>query len=109
VILEDVGDAHRGLDPLHPALHQFQVGVVAQAEFVQPLGLRLGDVAGRRTALGVRVFVVPDEGLPVLVARPLDRVSNLLPGERHRQPPLHFARSGQPAPTLPAVRSAPWP
>jgi hypothetical protein len=46
VILEDVGDADSGLGPLDPALHQLEVGVVAQAEVVQPRSLGPGDVTG---------------------------------------------------------------
>ena len=64
-ILEHVGDADCGGNRLDPALHQLEVGVVAQAEVVQPLSLGSGDVTGRGTALRVSVFVVPDEGLPV--------------------------------------------
>src|SRR5215213_6353813 len=82
-ILENVGDADCGLDPLDPALHQLEVGVVAQPERVQPLSLGPGDVTGRGTALRVSVCVVPDEGLPVHVARPFDRFSNLFAGEWH--------------------------
>jgi hypothetical protein len=82
-ILEDVGDADCGGNLLDPALHQLEVGVVAQPEGVQSLSLGPGDVTGRWTALGVSVFVVTDEGLPVRVTRPFDRLSNLLPGECH--------------------------
>ena len=33
-ILENMGDPNRGRDPLDPALHELEVGVVAQAEVV---------------------------------------------------------------------------
>jgi hypothetical protein len=56
------------------ALHQLDVGVVAQAEGVEPLSLGPGHVAGRGRALRVSVCVVQDEGLPVRVTRPFDRV-----------------------------------
>jgi hypothetical protein len=82
-VLENVGDADCGRDSLDPALHQREVGIVAQAEGIQPLSLGPGDVTGRGRALGVSVCVVPDEGLPVSVTRPFDRVSNLSPGECH--------------------------
>src|SRR5436309_7473369 len=82
-ILENVGDADCPGDLLDPALDQVEVGVVAQAEAVQPLSLGPSDVTGRGTALRVRVCVVPDKGLPVRVTRPFDRVSNLCPGECH--------------------------
>src|SRR5215207_1909325 len=82
-ILENVGDAHCGADTLDPALHQLELGVVAQSEGVQPLSLGARDVTRRGPALRVGVRVVPDEGLPVRVTRPFDRVSNLLPGECH--------------------------
>jgi hypothetical protein len=42
-----------GTDPLDPALHEFEVGVVAEAEFVQPLGLGPTDVTGGGIALRV--------------------------------------------------------
>src|SRR5689334_7093249 len=88
-ILEDVRDAQRGLDPLDPALHQLEVRVVTQAEVVQPRSLRPGDVTGRGIPLRVSVGVMLDEGLPVLVTRPFDRLANLLPGECHgSRPPL---------------------
>src|SRR5688572_14769036 len=61
-ILENVGDADCGCDPLHPALDQSEVRLVAQSEAVEPLGLGPGDVSRRRAALGVGIFVVPDEG-----------------------------------------------
>ena len=109
-IVEDMGDPDCGCDPLDPALHQLEVRVVAQAEVVQPRSLGPGNVTGRGIALRVRVCVVPDEGLPVLVTRPFDRLSNLFPGECHgAQPPLHSSRSGRLAPTLPTDHSASWP
>jgi hypothetical protein len=80
-ILEDVGDADRRGNRLDAALHQLEVGVVAQAEGVQPLGLGPGDVARRRTALWVGVLVMADEGLPVRVTRAFDRFSDLSSGE----------------------------
>jgi hypothetical protein len=105
VILEDVGDADCGLDALDPALHQLEVRVVAEPEVVQPRSLGTGNVTGRGIALRVSVCVVADEGLPVLVTRPFDRLSNLFPGECHgSQPPL--PRSGRLAPTLPACVSS---
>src|SRR5215212_812150 len=82
-ILENVGDADGGRDPLDPALHQRDVGVVAQAEGVQPLSLGPGHVTGRGRALRVSVCVVPDVGLPVRLTRSFDRVSNLFTGECH--------------------------
>src|SRR4051794_28766378 len=82
-ILENVGDADGGLDPLDPALHQREVGVVAQAKVVQSCSLGPGDVTGRRIALRVRVCVMPVERLPVLVTGPFERLSKLLPGECH--------------------------
>ena len=94
-VLEDVGDANvRVVDPLDPALDQFEVGVVAQAEAVETLGLGLGDVAGRGAALRVGVLVVADERLPVLVARPFDRVSDVSPGECHGPQSLPARASG---------------
>ena len=81
-----MGDADCGVDPLDPALHQLDVGVVAQAEVVQPLSLGPGDVTWRGTALRVGVCVVPDEGLPVRVTRPFDRRSKLFPGEKWKFP-----------------------
>src|SRR5689334_17992647 len=83
-IIENMGDPNRGRDPLDPALDEFEVGVVAQAEVVQPLCLGPTDVTGRGIALRVDVCVVLDEGLPVLITRPFDRISNLLPSECHR-------------------------
>ena len=71
-ILENVGDADRGGDPLDPALHQLEVGVVAQAQGVQPFGLGPGHLTGRRRAFRVGVGVVVDEGLPVRVTRSFD-------------------------------------
>ncbi|MGH2891738.1 MAG: hypothetical protein ACRDPM_00525 [Solirubrobacteraceae bacterium] len=71
-ILEHMGDPNCGWDPLDPALHQFQAGVIAQIEVVQPLGFGPTDVTGGGIALRVNVCVVPDEGLPVLITRPFD-------------------------------------
>src|SRR3954468_6076348 len=48
-ILEDGGGGGGGRARLAPALDQFDVGVVAQAEVVQPRGLGLGDVPGSGT------------------------------------------------------------
>jgi hypothetical protein len=91
-ILENMGDADGGGDLLYPALDQLDVGVVAQAEGVQALSLGPADVTGRGIALRISVRVVPDEGLPVRVTRPFDRVSNLFPGESHGfSLPLHSA------------------
>jgi hypothetical protein len=88
-----VGDADRGRDPLNPALHQHEVGVVTQAQGVQPLSLGAGDVTRRGIALRISVCVVPDERLPVRIARSLDRVTNLLPGQRHAFS-LRFSHEG---------------
>ena len=54
------------------------------AELVEPFGLRARDVAGRGIAFRVDVGVVPDERVPVLVARSFDRFSNVLPVEAIR-------------------------
>jgi hypothetical protein len=60
-----------------------RVGLLPKPSAFSPLSLGPGDVTGRGRALRVSVCVVPDECLPVLVTRPLDRVSNLLPGQCH--------------------------
>jgi hypothetical protein len=52
-----------------------------QPEVVQPLSLGPTDVTGSGIALRVNVSAVADEGLLVLVIRPFDRLSNLLPAE----------------------------
>jgi hypothetical protein len=93
-MLENVGDADCGGDLLDPTLHQLQVGVVAQAEGVQPLSLGPGDVTGRGRALRVSVCVVPDERLPVCVTRPFDRVS-ICPRVSAIVFDLHFMRLEQ--------------
>ena len=46
VVLEDVGDADCGLDPLDPALHQLEVRVVAEPEVVQPRSFGLATSPG---------------------------------------------------------------
>ena len=66
------GDSNCGRDSLDRAVRRFQVGIVGQAEVVQPLGLGPTDVTGRGIALRVNVCVVSDEGLPVLIAGPFD-------------------------------------
>src|SRR3954468_16601517 len=92
-ILENVGDADCGLDPLDPALHQREVRVVAQTKVVQSRSFGPGDVTGRRIALRVGVCVMPVERLPMLVTRPFEGLSKLLPGECHgsSEPPLRAA------------------
>ena len=59
------------------------VYVSEQVEGIEPLCLGPGDVTGRGTAFRISIFVVFDEGLPVRVTGPFDRVSNLLSGECH--------------------------
>ena len=81
--LEQVGDADGTLETLDAGLEQLQVGVIAEAELVEPLRLGSADVAGSRAAFRVRVFVVADQRLPVLVAGALDRLAHLLARQRH--------------------------
>jgi hypothetical protein len=104
-ILEKMGYPNCGTDTLDPALHEFEVGVVAEAEFVQSLGLGPTDITGGGIALRVNVCVVPDEGLPVLITRPFDRLSNVLPGECHGCSLLITSRPGPLASRLLATLS----
>src|SRR5947209_5354477 len=82
-VLENMGDSNCGWDPLDPALRQFEARVVAHIEVVQSLGLGPTHVTGRGVALRVRVGVVADKGLPVLIPRSFDRLSNVLPIKCH--------------------------
>jgi hypothetical protein len=82
-ILEKMSYPNCATDLLDPAFHELEVGVVAQAEFVQPLGLGPTDITGGGIALRVNVCVVPDERIPVLITRPFDRLSNVFPSECH--------------------------
>jgi hypothetical protein len=69
------------MDALDPTLHPALVEFVAHAQVVQPLGLGPTDVTGRGIALRLRVGLVPDERFPMLITRPFDRISNVLPGD----------------------------
>ena len=51
--------------------------VVSEPELVEPLGLGRADVARGGPALRIGVLVMPDQGLPVLVARALHGGSNV--------------------------------
>jgi hypothetical protein len=86
-VFEDVDETNCGLEALDAGLDEGEVGIVPGAELVEPIGLCPADVAGGRTAGGVGVFVKADQGLPVLVAGALDRLADLLPGERHLRAP----------------------
>ena len=71
-ILENVRDSDGRLHQLDSALDQLDVGVGAQAEGVQSLGLGPSDVTGRGVTLGVNIGVVADERLPMHIAGPFD-------------------------------------
>jgi hypothetical protein len=73
--------------PLDAALDQVQIGMVTEAEAVEPLGFSTADVAWGGTACGVGVFVEVDQGLPVLVTGALHRFADALSGERHVRSP----------------------
>lgn len=46
---------------------ELQVGCVTQVQRIEPLGLAPSDIPGRGPAVGVRVFVVSNQSLPVLI------------------------------------------
>ena len=57
-----------------------------EVELGEPLGLGPADVAGGWAALRIRLLVMPDQGLPVLVARRLHGCTDVRPRERHDAP-----------------------
>ena len=64
-------DANGGLVALDAGLDQLQVAGVTEPELVEPLRLGPADITRRRAALRIGVLVMPDQRLPVLVARAL--------------------------------------
>src|SRR5437870_1058489 len=58
---------------------------ITQSQLIQPLGLTLADVAGRGLRVGVGVFVVPAQGVPMLIAGALHRLADVVSGERHEE------------------------
>ena len=81
--LERVGDMNRVAGPLDPGLTQLESRNVGEAELIEPLGLGPADVARGRAARRIGILVVSDQRLPVLVPGALDRLADLLAGERH--------------------------
>jgi hypothetical protein len=102
-----MGDPNGRREPLNSARHQFQVGIVTQTEVIEPLGLGPAHVTGSGIALRINICVVLDEGIPVLIPCPFDRLSNLLAVERRGVSLLLAPRSGWLVPRLPATPS-PW-
>src|SRR5829696_7597157 len=88
-VLEDVDEADGGVGALDARLDQ--------PELLGPLGLGPADVARRRSALRIGILVMPDQGLPMLVPRPLHGFADLAPGDPcgpgHRAPPPVLAAS----------------
>src|SRR2546430_16693297 len=81
---EYVGEPHLVAHPLHARLQQLQVRSIPQAQLIQTLRFSLADIAGRGFRIGIRVFVMAPQRVPMLVARALDRVTDVVAAERHR-------------------------
>src|SRR5205823_12855470 len=80
---EHVGKTHLLAHPLDPRLHELELPGVGQAQRVEALRLGLAYVAGSRLGVGIGVFVVIAQRLPVLVPGALHRGSDVVARERH--------------------------
>src|SRR2546422_923694 len=80
---EHVGKTHLLAHPLDPRLHETELPGVGQAQRVEALRLGLAYVAGSRLGVGIGVFVVIAQRLPVLVPGALHRGSDVVARERH--------------------------
>src|SRR5207249_7060303 len=69
----------------HPRFEQLELLRITQSQLIQPLGFSLADVAGRGLRVGVGVFVVPAQGVPMLIAGALHRLADVVSGERHEE------------------------
>src|SRR2546430_975573 len=69
----------------HLRFEQLELLRITQSQLIQPLGLTLADVAGRGLRVGVGVFVVPAQGVPMLIAGALHRLADVVSGERHEE------------------------
>src|SRR6266567_1966704 len=81
---EYMGEPHLVAHPLHARLQQLQVRSVPQAQLIQTVRFSLADIAGRGLGVRVGLFVMAPQGVPMLVARALDRVTDVVAAERHR-------------------------
>src|SRR5256886_5405819 len=65
-VAEHVGQTHLVAHALDPRLHELELLGAAQAQRVEALGLALAHVAGRRLGVGIGVFVMGAQRVPVL-------------------------------------------
>src|SRR2546426_326939 len=98
LVRENVREPDFVAHALHPRLHELELLGVAEAHLVEPLRLRLAHVARCGPARGIGVLVVVPQRLPVLIAGTLDRLADVLAGERHGIPgpgsAPHFSATG---------------
>ena len=78
-VLEDVNEADGGIGALDAGLDQRELLGITEPELVEPLSLGPADIARRRSARRIGILVMPDEGLPVFVSRPLHGFADLRP------------------------------
>src|SRR5437016_2655982 len=83
LVAEHVGQTHLVAHALDPRLHQLELLGLTQAQRVEPLGLGLAHVAWRRLGVGVGVFVMGAQRVPMLIPGTLDRVPDSVARERH--------------------------
>src|SRR5439155_442586 len=84
LICEHMAQTHLARHPLDVGLHEVEILRVAQPHGVQALGFGLTHVPGRRLGVGIGVFVMIAQRLPVLVPGALYGGPDVVARERHR-------------------------
>src|SRR5438094_45672 len=84
LICEHIAQTHLARHPLDVGLHEVEILRVAQPHGVQALGFGLTHVPGRRLGVGIGVFVMIAQRLPVLVPGALYGGPDVVARERHR-------------------------
>lgn len=81
--LEYVDQLHFFSHPTHPGLLENQIGTIRQPQRRKSLGLGATDISGSRCGAGIGIFVVANQGTPMFLPGPLDRVPNVPAHEWH--------------------------